>query len=653
MVRVEYPPEDREDTVPRQSGSRSITLFVRRLGRPLLRGAAIGLVCGLACWIVSRHPVLLGLEEWFQDANFVNRGVRDSESRVVVVGLDDNSLAEFPEPLAYISPRLGEVVTYLKGRGAEAIGLDLTVPEELDDFSGLKGEALGLAAAQAGNVVLPVLTAEGRVIRPLRVWRTGAPLALVELSDDDDHFLRRQQLAAHVGGQDYYQFGVELLRVAGKVDDRQPDGRLRVNGRVVPVDDRARVRINYVGPAGTIPHVPFRDVLAAARDGPPPTVDFRGAIVIIGATSRWMGDYHATPYANGALRGLWTRPAGLMSGPEFHANLVATLDDGAFLTTPTWLHPFFPVVVLGAVLGAAFGRLSLGRGAALALVHHLGWKAASLAAFVLAHRRVEMVAMLLTGATCYTVTFLLRWRLLRRMFGVVKSEAVVRALEDDPGHLHRMGEERELTVMFSDIRGFTAFSEGRGPREIVALLNAYFGAVVPIVEAHGGVIDKYIGDGLMVLFGAPEDQPDHACRAVRAAVEMVERVHDLQPRWAALKFPGMQIGIGIHTGRAVVGAVGSRSRLDYTAHGDTINAASRIESENKALGTEILISAATYEALPPALRVRLGCSERPEVRKVKGKVEMLRLHRVVVPGGQGRTPEGGKDSGSGSGTSDL
>jgi adenylate cyclase len=571
---------------------------------------------------------LLGLEEWFQDANFVNRGARDTDARVIIVGLDDVSLSEFPEPLAYISPRLAEVVDYLERQGAAAIGIDLMVPEELDDFPGLKGEELGRAIGEAGNVVLPIVAVEQRVIRPLRLWRTGAPLALVELTEDDDHFIRRQQVAAHVGGDDYYQFGVALLKVAGKVDDSRADGRLRVNGRVVPVDDRARVRINYVGPAGTMPQIPFRDVLAAARDGPPPSADFRDAIVIIGATAHLTGDYHATPYSNGALRGLWTRPAALMSGPEFHANLIATLYDGVFLTTPWWMQPLFPILVMGPLLGAAFARLSLGRGAALALVHHFGWKASSLAAFILANQRIELVAMLLTGASCYAVTFLFRWRLLRQMFGVFKSEAVARALEDDPGHLHRMGEERELTAMFADIRGFTAFSEGRGPREIVALLNAYFSAVVPIVESHGGVVDKYIGDGLMVLFGAPVEQPNHAERASRAAVEMVERVHELRPRWTELEFPEMRIGIGVHTGIAVVGAVGSKSRLDYTAHGDTINVTSRIESANKELGTEILISDATYRALSPALRSRLGCSEQSEVHTVKGTV--LRLHRVAL-----------------------
>jgi adenylate cyclase len=607
--------------------------WLRRLNRPVLRGAVIGLFCALTGLAATRHPGLRGLEEWFQDGCFVNRGGRHSTARVVVVQLDDASLAELPKPLAFISPELSEVVEDLARRGAAAIGLDLMISEDLDKFPGLDGDRIGVAAARADHVVMPVFDVKDRLIRPLKAWRAGAALlGLVDLTPDDDHFLRRQQLAKHVGGADYYQFAVALLKAAGQVDDDQPDGRLRVNGRVVPDDGRGRLRVNFVGPAGTIDHIPFRVALAAAHGGSPPAVDLNRAIVIIGTSAEYLGDYHVTPYTNGSLLSLWSRPDGLMSGPEFHANVVATLADGAFIITPWWLTTPVVVPVIGMVLGAIFARLSLTRGAALAVAHHFGWKLAAVLGLWLASWRIEMVAMLLTGATCYLVTFALRWRWLRRMFGVMRSRDVLQALEDDPDNLQRAGQDRELTVLFADIRDFTAFSEKQSPRRIVALLNDYFGAVVPIVEEHGGTIDKYIGDGLMVLFGAPRNQPDHALQAVRAAIAMVERVHDLEATWVQNQFQGMRIGVGVHTGTAVVGVVGSPRRLDYTAHGDTVNVASRIEAETKPLGAAILISDATYRALPPRERSRLDCADQPEPRTVNGKKEVLKLHRVIVPG---------------------
>jgi len=607
---------------------------VRWLNRPACRGAAIGLLCSLTALLAMHHPVLKGLEEWFQDSCFVNRGSRRSEARVVVVQLDDASLAELPKPLAFLSPELSEVVEDLARRGAGAIGLDLMIPEDLENFPGLEGDRLGVAAARAENLVMPIYDVGDRLIRPIKRWRAGAALlGLVDLTPDDDHVLRLQRIAKHVGGEDYYQFAVALLKTARRVDDTQPDGRLRVDGRVVLHDERGRLRVNFVGPAGTIDRIPFRVALAAARGGPPPSVDVKDAIVIIGATAEYLGDHHVTPYANGTLMSLWTHPNGLMSGPEFQANVVATLADGAFISTPWWLSTPVLVPAIGMLLGAIFARLSLTNGVVLAVAHHFGWKLAALFGLWLASWRIEMVAMLLTGAACYSATFALRWRWLRRMFGVMRSREVLRALEDDPDNLQSSGQDRELTVLFADIRNFTAFADGRSPRQIVALLNQYFGAMVPIVEEHGGTIDKYIGDGLMVLFGAPRNQPDHALQAVRAAIAMVERVHDLEATWARNQFPGMRIGVGVHTGTAIVGVVGSPRRLDYTANGDTVNSASRIEAENKPLGSEILISDATYRALPARERARLDCVDRPEPRVVKGKKDVLRLHRVVVPGG--------------------
>src|SRR5262249_47252646 len=139
--------------------------------------------------------------------------------------------------------------------------------------------------------------------------------------------------------------------------------------------------------------------------------------------------------------------------------VLATLADGAFITTPRWLHPLPLVLVLGALLGIAFSKLTLVQGAVLAFVHHFAWKAFCFAAFIAANWRIEMVAMLLTGAITYGLTFTFRWRWLRQTFGVVRGEAVARALENDVGHTRLKGEAREVTVLFSDIRNFTAFSE--------------------------------------------------------------------------------------------------------------------------------------------------------------------------------------------------
>jgi adenylate cyclase len=609
---------------------------------PTSRGALIGVVCGLACWLLSLHPVLQGLEEWCQDAWFVYRGRRASTTKVVLVAIDDGTLDRLPKPLALLSPELAEVVSHLRRRGARAIGLDVMVPETLEAYPGLRGADLGLAAAEADNVVLPaILRDDGRLLRPLLTWQTGAALALVNLDEDRDHFVRRLALAGRVDGRNYDQFALALLYAAGRAQ-ADTDGRLRIDGRLVPLDDEGRLPINYVGPPGTIPAVSFGAVLDVARGqgGAAPLQDVRDALVIVGVTARSQGDYHATPYANANWRAFWAPGPGLMAGPEIHANLVATLGDGAYIVTPWWLTALPPVLTLGAVLGAVFARLGLLRGFLVAVAHHFGWRVVSFVAFCAGPWRVEMVAMLLTGAVCYGATFTFRWLWLRRLFGAVKSQAIARALEDDPGRLRRAGEERTITVLFADIRDFTAFSDGHSAREVVALLNAYYDVVVPIVEQYGGTVDKYIGDGLMALFGVPHDLPDHAARAVRAAVAMVTAIHAQPGRWAALDYPGLRIGIGIHTGPAVIGALGSWDRLDYTAIGEAVDVAAWLTAAGREHDAEILISARTYRGVPADERARLGCAERPEAASVRGRREVLAIHRVVVPAGADATPRG-------------
>jgi class 3 adenylate cyclase/CHASE2 domain-containing sensor protein len=616
-----------------------------RTTRPILstpvRGALVGALCGLIAWAVAQQPLLRGLEDWLQDAGFAWRGARPSATKVVVVGIDDATLAGLPRPLAALSPELATVVTYLKARGAAAIGLDLIIPETLDDYDtehGLEGRTLGLAAAQAGNVVLPLLVGGGdKLVLPLQTWQTGPPLALVEVTPDVDHIVRSQELAGTVAGRAYDHFALALLNITGlAATDRA--GVLYVDHRAVPRDAKGRLRINFLGPPGTVPELSFAGVLEAARKGLPPPADGRGrpadldgSAVIVGVTAHSLGDYHATPYANGTLPTVLGNRPRLMSGPELHANIVATLADGSFITTPWWLAPLPWVLVLGATLGWAFARLTLLEGFLLAFVHHWAWKVVAVAAFWWGSYRVEAAAMLMAGVLVYGAVSALRWRRLRAgMQGVVKGDVLVRLLEDEARYPGLQGEERIITVLFADIRGFTDWSRRHSPREAVELINTYLGAMIPVVEAHGGMVDKYIGDGIMAMFNAPDDHPDHAERAVEAAVAMVRRARELGPTWARHDSTKFRIGVGVATGPALVGMIGGRRRLDYTAIGETVNAAARIESANKELGSEILIAARTRHAVDPAVLRRLGCHENSERAAAHGIVEGLEVYRVDV-----------------------
>jgi adenylate cyclase len=614
----------------------------------MLRGALVGALCGLAAWALARREFFVGIEEWCQDLCFDARGTRHTSTKILIIGLDDASLRELPKPLAALSPELAEVVTWLDRRGAKAIALDVMIPETLDEYDrkpGLGGKALGLAAYRSGKVVMPMLGGDqGRPLRPLASWIGGAAgMGFLEVDEDDDHIVRQQELFKLVDNERQDQLGLALLRVAklAEVDERR--GALYVEHEKVPLDHDHRVRINFVGRAGTVPYLSFRDALGAARgrsgallDQHKRAVDPKDALVILGASALSLGDYHATPYSNGTLppiRGRANRQ--LMSGPELQANIVATLADGAAITTPRWLDPLPWVLVVSALLGAAFMRLSVWEGFAVVFVHHWAWKAACVAAFWYAHWRLEMVAMLLAGPTCLAAVSILRGRRLRtRMGDVVKGDILARLLEAEADHPELAGEERTISVLFADIRGFTAWSREHTPREVVALLNAYFEAVIPIVERRGGLVDKYIGDGVMAIFGAPEPKADHAAQAVTAAAEIVQAVRRRSREWTSLDFEDLRIGVGVHTGSAVVGMIGSRQRLDYTAIGDAVNTAARIESANKELGAEVLISPRARRAVgDERLLQSLGCSAEPLRAAAHGIAEGLELYRLEPPAG--------------------
>jgi adenylate cyclase len=622
------------------------------------RGAWIGIICALLCWALNGAAWIRGLENWLSDGNFAFRGRRPSTANVVIVEMDEASLQELAKPLMFLSPELAKVVTYLHDQGAAAIGVDITVsasdatmPYLLPNGPGA-ADTMGQAVGRAGNVVLPEWLGVEPAQFPLYEWmvpssRPWADLGFVDLKPDADLCLRRQELRIEDdSGSIQPNMALALLIKAwGLSQEWLAAEKLELDDQPVPLDSDGCLRINYVGPAGSIRNVSFRKVLAAAtrtphapRDAKSPIPhgereEYKDAIVLIGMSAATFQDNYVTPYTYPSIFQAFASsnsesPFAKMPGVEVSANVAATLLDRAFITTPWFLATPLMLIVVGGLMGSVLGRCSLELGALLAVVHHMAWRAFSAGAFCLAGWRVEMASMLLLGVVLYGAIFAMRWRWIRRMMGMVKSEAVARALENSGTKLDLRGQQREISVLFCDIRNFTTFSERHSPHEVVRLLNTFFATVVPAIEAEQGTVNQYIGDAVMVIFGAPQTQPDHALRAVRAAVEMVRRVHQLSDRWKELGAERFRIGIGVHTGNAVVGTVGSPRRLDYTAIGDTVNTASRIESANKELQSEILISQSTFAALPDEEKRRIAAMGEPKPLTVKGRQETLEVYLI-------------------------
>jgi adenylate cyclase len=362
--------------------------------------------------------------------------------------------------------------------------------------------------------------------------------------------------------------------------------------------------------------------------GEKPQVDparFKGKVVIVGTTAPGLYDLIPVPFSTGKMPGM-----------QIHASVLDCLLSGRFMRpAPGWAAV---AALLLCALAAGMGLMRLGVWPGLAL------SAATAAAFVavavaffeqgLWLRMIEPVSALTLaafGGVSYQYFVEDREkRRVKRLFSRYVSKDVFNQLMSDPSKAGLGGARRSMTVLFSDIRGFTTFSEQGEPEAIVQQLNEYFSRMVHVVFEHRGTLDKFVGDAVMALFGAPLDDPDHAEHAVQAALAMLKELGELNRRWAADGRPTLAIGVGVNTGDMVAGNIGSESIMSYTVIGDAVNLGSRLESLNKQYGTSVIISDATRERLHGRYDIRaLGDVV------VKGKSQPVAIFEVKEATGAG------------------
>jgi adenylate cyclase len=578
---------------------------------------AVGALAGLL--------VLSGALEFLElkslDLRFWFRGPQSPASPIVIIAIDEDSFDElnltWPFPRA-LHGRLLDLVS--QGRPA-AIGLDILFIEPSvlgpDD-----DRALAEAIARAGNVVLAAAftVTEGDLGRredlnpPLPEIRAGAAaFGFVNLTTDRDAFVRSGPLHRP------YQDGIQE-----SFTRRLHSLARRAGLPAQPLPAQATTGINFRGPAGTFPIVPYYKVLSG--EAPPET--FRGRVVLVGATTPVLHDEFPAPFSG------HTR----MPGVEIQANLLDTLLQGRSIHRSA-----FPLAVVLAALGAV---IATGIAAAvrplLALLAVLAtvvlYALIAYGAFVAADIWLDLVpgpAGVALGYGATVIALLIREQREKRRLSRFFSPDVVRAILTTRGEDALAGRRRRITVLFSDIRGFTTLSERLEPEEVVGLLRDYLTAATAIVFRHGGSVDKYIGDAIMALYGAPFDQPDHATRAVRTALELQQCVEALSAQWAARGGGSLRNGVGIHTGDAIVGAIGSQQRLEFTAIGDTVNVASRLEGLTKDFGAPIIISQTTCQEVAgfqarPLGSVRVKGRELPvDIYAIDGS-EARRAPRVAL-----------------------
>ena len=421
---------------------------------------------------------------------------------------------------------------------------------------------------------------------------------------DADGVLRSAALVGAFDGQLYESLALAVWRLAGGAPvprlQQTADGRLltglEIGGHVFTTDDHGRVLIPYRsrgGPqSGAFERVPAADLLAG-RVAPGRLAGYR---VLVGTSVPALADLRPTPI-HAALPGV-----------EVHASLLAGLDTGRLPARPDWARGYEAslLVLLGLGMALSLRRLSSGHATLLCaallvgllLGHEWAWRAHGLA--------LPMASALLLLATGYAVA--MAWgylvegrsrRLLTRLFGSYVPPQLVRRMASDPQHYARAALEadnRELTLLFCDLRDFTTLSEHLEPQRLRELLNLYFSRMSAVVHGHQGTLDKFIGDALMAFWGAPLAQPQHARLALQAALAMRDALAVLNTELAQRGHRELSFGIGLHTGIACVGDMGSDLRRAYTAVGDSVNLASRIEGLTRRYGVDLLVSEQTRAA---------------------------------------------------------
>jgi len=608
----------------------------RREWQRLLR--LLGLAAALAALLSVAY--LADLQPAWQAALtnvFFGRSPEASEW-IAIVGLDSRShqaLVGNRPTAAYPREVFAQLVERLTAAGARVIALDVLFELETPDDARL-ADALG----RAGDVVLAAVGEE-----PRDPGQRPAPIAYDVLAEslpalvavsageghanilpDHDGVVRQVPLVIRNGEREVPALALaaaaRYLRRPAMLDGPLQNGHLPFAGRSVPVDDLYRFRVNFAGGPtragrGAFPVLSLVDVI----DGSADLSRVRDRVVFVGPWSARFSDDLASP-------------SGTLFGVEIHANAAETLLRGNFLVPAPRAVTIASIFLLGLLPALLVWRL-----------HPVAAGAASfgilVAYFVVASEAFQRgtilnmlypptaLAVAFVGLTGYEVAFeQAAQRALRRVLNRYLSPAVAETVARDPDRLELGGELRTMTVLFSDIRGFTTLSEQLPPRELVTLLNEYLTAMVAVLFRHGGVLDKYMGDAIMAFWNAPLAQADHARLACATALDMIAELDRLRGEWQARGVPPLDVGIGLNTGPMIFGDMGSPLRTDFTVLGDSVNLGSRLEGLNKEYGTRVIVGAGTREAAGDAFRYRYL-----DLVAVKGKTEPVAIYELVAPAG--------------------
>lgn len=634
------------------------------------------------CLVLSAVIVFLTTESIFEfapfkrielatiDNRFNSRGAVPFNPKVVIVEISEESIKSLPEQWPWPRHYYARLIRNLKKAGAEAVGIDLIMsavdfhnPAYDDDLRKALSEVKNVALAGKVNIaderydIAQANENYGNIF-----FDVDSSIGIAYLRNDEDGVHRRfhpivfdrarqRRLPTFSFAVLNKSFGVSPFTTVNVESNNFVYENIKI-----PSYDSYTALINYYGPSGTFIPIKFVDVIDDNEfqtneerelgidintfDDPETGYlydgTFKDKIVLVGSTNPEDKDLFPVPIAQGIQEG-----DNLMYGVEIHANIIQSILDQNFLQRePVWLEIlsvlFFLTLTFFFLLNLKREKIKhhyLIEGLAIAVViaELFLIAAVSLLLFYQQNYVTSITGPLLAVIFGYAGSMVFSYVserkqkvMIKSMFSQYVNPTVVNQLIDDPKKLHLGGENKELTVFFSDIEKFTSLAEKITPEELVKILNEYFVEMTEIILRNNGTLDKYQGDAIMAFFGAPIPQSDHALNACRAALEMQTHLDELNQQWSKNGRPELPTRIGISTGKMVVGNIGGSDRFDYTVIGDSVNLGSRLEGANKQYKTRIIISETTFKPLASQIITR-----ELDLIRVVGKDKPLKIFELL------------------------
>ncbi|KQC09882.1 MAG: hypothetical protein APR54_03415 [Candidatus Cloacimonas sp. SDB] len=588
------------------------------------------------------------LEYKVQDNHFLLRGPQEVSDEIIIIEIGDDTFSSLNEQWPFPRGYYAHLIENLERAGAKQIIFDLEFTEPSTIEEDMK---LARKASEYKNLIFA-----GKIIKEYRdnyikeqilppineLIDNGALWGTVNISLEKDGFVRKYELFQPVKQGEVYSIGIlSLATLHSDVNWQEQinNGRsfFKVRNKFIPKDSYRSARLNFYGPANSFKHYDFADVLDDAGFELPKKYDidsfeiylengdFKDKIVLIGATADEFHDNHNTPFSGQTRK--------LMPGVEVHANFIQMVLDENFLTSFSGFYFFIILLIAGIILLMMNFYIRPSRSVFVNLLFFIGWFIFAYLLFknqntVISSLEIPalILVMFVVGLVFQYIKTAKERKFIKQAFNQYMAPELVNELIKDHRKLEYGGTQREISVLFADIRDFTNYTESHSPKETVTILQEYLTAMVQVLRENKGTIDKFVGDAIIAIFGDPVALDNHAYWACKAALEMRQKFNELREKWAKEKKDVFEIGIGVNSGSATVGNLGSEQIFDYTAIGDTMNSGARIEDLNKQYETsnKILISEPTFLLA----QERLIANFIDEVL-LRGKADTIKIYELI------------------------